>query len=116
MGVVVRRYIDFLILLIPNPLVLRVFSEEFLLLCVFKKCSSLFMLFLCNIANFAQRTFEIIQKSRSCKSSNPSACENNADCYFSSLHYDTIPQTIIAELFMYIRKCYSVRQANVSSK
>ena len=27
----------------------------------------LFMLFLCNIANVAQRTFEIVQKSRSCE-------------------------------------------------
>ena len=37
-----------------------------LLLCSFFKCFSfLVMLFLCNIANVAQRTFEIVQKSRS---------------------------------------------------
>ena len=37
------------------------------------------MLFLCNIANVAQRTFEIVQKSRSCKhgdmSPKTSTCE-----------------------------------------
>ena len=48
MGVVVRRYIDFLIiLLIPTPLVLALFAII--------------------IANVAQRTFEIVQKSRSCE-------------------------------------------------
>ena len=38
-----------------------------LLLCSFLKCFSflLMMLFLCDIANVAQRTFEIIQKSSS---------------------------------------------------
>ena len=62
MGVAVRRCIDFLIiLLIPTPLVcissflqqqLSYFSVDF-------KCFSfLFMLFLCNIANIAQRTFK----------------------------------------------------------
>ena len=67
--VVVRRYIDFLIiLLIPTPLVLALFCRASLFLCSFKNCFSfLFMLFLCNIANATQRTFEIIQKSRSRK-------------------------------------------------
>ena len=61
MGVVVRRYIDFLIiLLIPTPLLLALFAAASLLFCLF-----LFMLFLCNIANVAQRTFKIVQKSRS---------------------------------------------------
>ena len=35
-------------------------------LLIFKMCFSLlFILFLCNIANVAQRTFEVVQKSRS---------------------------------------------------
>ena len=63
---VVRRYIDFLILLILTPLVLALFAAASLLLCSFKKCFSfLFMLILCNIANVAQRTLEIVQKLRS---------------------------------------------------
>ena len=42
------------------------FAAASLLLCSFLKCFSfLFTLFLCNIANVVQRTFEIIQKSRS---------------------------------------------------
>ena len=36
-GVVARRYIDFLILLIPTPLVLALFSAASLLLCLFLK-------------------------------------------------------------------------------
>ena len=55
MGVVVRRYIDILIIII-------IFPTLFIFLNV---CLFLFMLFLCNIANVAQRTFEIIQKLRS---------------------------------------------------
>ena len=44
------------------------FAAASLLLCSFFKCCLFsFMLFLCNIANIAQRTFEIVQKSRSCK-------------------------------------------------
>ena len=69
MGVVVRRYIDFLIiLLIPTPLVL--YSSFFLQLHPYflvhlkNVFSFLFMLFLYNIANVAQTIFEIIQKSR----------------------------------------------------
>ena len=46
MGVVIRRYVDFLILLI------------------YPYCTCI-RLFLCNIAKIVQRTFEIVQKSRS---------------------------------------------------
>ena len=62
MSVVVRMYIDFLILLIPAPLVLALFCSSnptSLFLNVF--LIFLFMLFLCNIANIAQRTFKIIK-------------------------------------------------------
>ena len=37
LGVVLRRYIDFLILLIPTPLVSVLFSAASLLFCSFKK-------------------------------------------------------------------------------
>ena len=70
MGVVVRRYIDFLIiLLIPTPLVLALFLQQHPYFFVHLKnvFSFLFMLFLCNIANTAQRTFEMVQNSRSCE-------------------------------------------------
>ena len=47
MGVVVRRYIDFLILLIPTPLVSVLFTAASLLfvhfLNVFRSCSSTFL-------------------------------------------------------------------------
>ena len=47
MGVVVRRYIDFLILLIPTPLVSALFATASLLfvhfLNVFRSCSSTFL-------------------------------------------------------------------------
>ena len=47
MGVVVRRYIDFLILLIPTPLVSALFAAASLLcvhfLNVFRSCSSTFL-------------------------------------------------------------------------
>ena len=63
MGVVVRRYIDILIILhIPTPLVLALFCSSIPTLFIF---SFLFMLFLCNIANVPQRTFEIVQNLRS---------------------------------------------------
>ena len=72
-GVVVRRYnirIDFLIiLLIPrDSTCISSFLQQHPYFFVhFKNVFSfLFMLFLCNIANVAQRTFEIVQKSRSC--------------------------------------------------
>ena len=45
-GVVVRRYIDFLILLIPTPLVSILLQQHpyflFILLNVFRSCSSIF--------------------------------------------------------------------------
>ena len=49
MGVVVRRYIDFLILLIPTPLVSVHFSSSIPTFCSFKKCF-LFLVqyFFCN--------------------------------------------------------------------
>ena len=37
LGVVVRRYIDFLILLIPTPLVFVLFYSSILTFCSFKK-------------------------------------------------------------------------------
>ena len=45
LGVVVRRYIDFLILLIPTPLLFVPFCSYFLyiLLNVFRSCSSTFL-------------------------------------------------------------------------
>ena len=69
MGVVIRIYIGFLIihvLLIPTPLVLALFCSSIPTFVHFLNVFSfLFMLFLCNIANIAQGTFEIVQKSRS---------------------------------------------------
>ena len=54
-GVVVSWYIDFLILLIPTPLVLALFCSNIPTFCSFKKCSVLFLIpvffiikFLCN--------------------------------------------------------------------
>ena len=68
MGVVERRYIDILVILLlpfPTPLVLALFlAAASLLLSSFL---NVFTLFSCNIANVAQRTFEIVQKSRSCE-------------------------------------------------
>ena len=49
LGVVVRRYIDFLILLIPTPLVSVLFTAASLLFVHLKKCFSfLFQHFFCN--------------------------------------------------------------------
>ena len=75
MGVVVRRYIDFLIIIIIYPYstcINSFLAAASLLLCSFKKCffSFLFLLFLCYRANIAQRIFEIVQKSRSRKDGN----------------------------------------------
>ena len=68
MGVVLRRYINFFILIITYPYstcISSFLAAASLLLCSFLKCFLfLFMLFLCNIANIAQRTFEIVLKSR----------------------------------------------------
>ena len=69
MGVAVRRYIDILIIIItfPYSTCIRSFfgssiPTSLLLFKMFFR--SFFMLYLCNIANVAQRTFEIVQKSR----------------------------------------------------
>ena len=51
MGVVVRRYIDFLILLIPTPLVSVLFYSSIPTFCSFFKCFS-FLLEECQIAIF----------------------------------------------------------------
>ena len=68
-GGVVRRYIDIFIIIITFPYstcISSFLAAASLRLCSFKNVFSfLFMLFLCNIANVAQRTFEIVQKSRS---------------------------------------------------
>ena len=49
LGVVVRRYIDFLILLIPTPLVSVLFCSSITTFCSFLKCFSflLFLFFAC---------------------------------------------------------------------
>ena len=70
MGVAIRRYIDILIiLLIPTPLVLALFCSSiptpwFILKMFFVL---VYVIFVQYIANVAQRTFEIVQKSRSRK-------------------------------------------------
>ena len=43
MGVVVRRYIDFIILLIPTPLVFVLFYSSIPIFCSFFKCFSFFI-------------------------------------------------------------------------
>ena len=65
MGVVIRRYI--IIITFPYSTCINSFFGSSIptSLFIFKCFLFLFMLFLCNIANVAQRTFEIIQKSRS---------------------------------------------------
>ena len=70
MGVVVRRYIDILIIIHTFPYSTCIsfsFSSSIpTSLFIFKNVFSfLFMLFLCDIANIAQRIFEIVQKSSS---------------------------------------------------
>ena len=45
LGVVVRRYIDFLILLIPTPLVSVLFYSSIPTFCLFKKCFSFFLIY-----------------------------------------------------------------------
>ena len=73
MGVVERRYIEILIIIISfsysTCFNLALFCQQHLYILLssfFNLCFSfLFMLFLCNIANVAQRIFEIVQKSRS---------------------------------------------------
>ena len=66
-GVVVRRYIDILIIVINTPLVLGLFlAAASLLLCSFLKCffGLVSVIFLQYIANVTHRTFEIVQKNR----------------------------------------------------
>ena len=70
MGVVVRRYIDIFIIIITFPYSTCISSffyssiptSLFILKNVF---SFLFMLVLCDIANVAHKTFQIVQKSSS---------------------------------------------------
>ena len=64
---VVRRYIDFLILLVPTPLVLALFLQQhpYCFVYILNIFSFLFMLFWYNIANVAQRTSEIVKKKKS---------------------------------------------------
>ena len=45
-GVVVRRYIDFLILLIPTPLVSVLFNSSIPTFCSFFKCFSFFNIYI----------------------------------------------------------------------
>ena len=47
-GVVVRRYIDFLILLIPTPLVSVLFCSSIPTFCSFLKCFVLVSVLFCN--------------------------------------------------------------------
>ena len=68
-GVVIRRYIDILIIIInfPTPLVLGLFlAAASLLLCSFLKCffGLVSVIFLQYIANVTHRTFEIVKKNR----------------------------------------------------
>ena len=71
-GVVVRRYIDILIIIINfpyiyTPLVLGLFlAAASLLLCSFLKCffGLVSVIFLQYIANVTHRTFEIVPKNR----------------------------------------------------
>ena len=57
-GVVVRRFIDFLTLLIPTPLVSTLFCSSIPTFCSFLKCFSfLFQYFFCNLCNtFSHRS------------------------------------------------------------
>ena len=68
-GVVVRRYIDILIIIIniPYSTCIRYFlAAASLLLCSFLKCffGLVSVIFLQYIANVTHRTFEIVQKNR----------------------------------------------------
>ena len=69
MGVVVRRYIDILIIIINFPYstcISSFLAAESLLLCSFLKCffGLVSVTFLQYIANVTQRTFKIVQKIR----------------------------------------------------
>ena len=69
MGVAVRRYIDIFIIIITFPYstcISSFLAAASLFLCSFFKCFSfLFVIFVQYIASVAQKTFEIVQKSRS---------------------------------------------------
>ena len=65
MGVAVRKYIDILIIIITFPYSTCIGSSITTSFYFFNVFSFLFMSFLFNIANVAQRTFKIVQKSRS---------------------------------------------------
>ena len=66
---VVRRYIDILIIItFPYSTCIRSFfwqQHPYFFVPFLNVFLFLFMLFLCNIANVAQRAFEIVKKSRS---------------------------------------------------
>ena len=67
-GVVVRRYIDILILIFNFPYstcIRSFFGRASLLLCSFLKCffGLVSVIFLQYIANVSHRTFEIVQKN-----------------------------------------------------
>ena len=69
MGVVVRRYIDILTIIINFPYstcISSFLAAASLLLCSFLKCffGLVSVIFLQYIANVTQRTFEIVQKNR----------------------------------------------------
>ena len=68
MGVAVRMYIDIGIIIITFPYstcISSFFGSSISTsLFIFKCFSFLFMLFLCNITNVAERSIEIVQKSR----------------------------------------------------
>ena len=63
MGVVVRRYIDFLIiLLIPTPLVSVLFYSSIPTFCSFKKCFSFFSIIVrtCMLCSFFNCIIELV--------------------------------------------------------
>ena len=57
MGVVVRRYIDFLILLIPTPLVYVLFYSSIPTFCSFLKCFSLLFQYFFKITFYVFNNF-----------------------------------------------------------
>ena len=68
MGVVVRRYIDILTIILnfPYSCIRSFLATAFLLLCSFLKCffGLVSVFFLQYIANVTHRTFEIVKKNR----------------------------------------------------
>ena len=57
LGVVVRRYIDFLILLIPTPLVSVLFYSSIPTFCSFFKCFSFLFQYFLNYILFMKKIF-----------------------------------------------------------